>query len=210
MARDAAGLLDSLRIKDCHVVGHSMGGYIAQELAINYPARVAKLVLEATAPVSSGRNNVLLNDLLSRFEKDGDNEALMRSWAYWSFSPKAFERGNFIATFIKNASSYAYLQPAKGFKSQMDAIVSFDTRKRLKMISARTLVLTGSDDILIYPEESMRLVKGIKHSVLEEMKDSGHCMHVERPDIFVSKVIRFLKEASATYAAAEVGKDKGG
>ncbi|MDD5423234.1 MAG: alpha/beta fold hydrolase [Candidatus Omnitrophica bacterium] len=194
MADDAIGLLDHLRIKKCHCIGHSMGGYIAQELAINYPERVEKLVLEATAPVSSARNNMLLNDFLNRFEKDRDNEALMRSWAYWSFSPKTFERKSYIAAFVKYASAYPYSQSAEGFKSQIGAVALFDARARIKNIKAGTLVVIGSDDILIYPAESMKLVKGVKGSVLEKIKDAGHCAHVEKPDLFASVVTRFLKK----------------
>jgi len=193
MADDAIALLDHLRIKKCHVIGHSMGGYIAQELAIHYPKRVWKLVLEATASVSSARNIALFNDLLSSFEKDHDNEALMRSWTCWSFSPKTFERKNHIATFIKNASAYPYLQSAEGFRSQIGAIASFNASSEVKRIKARTFVIAGKDDILIYPAESMKLARGIKGSVFEELKDTGHCVHVENPDVFTSKVIRFLR-----------------
>jgi len=193
MADDAIGLLDYLQIKKCHVIGHSMGGYIAQELAINYPERVGGLILEATASVSSTRNNTLFNDFLRRFEKDHDNEALMRLWTYWSFSPKTFERKNFIASFIKNASAYPYLQSAEGFKGQIDTIASFNACARIKNIKAKTFVIMGSDDILILPAESMRLVRSVKGSVFEEIKDAGHCIHVESPDVFTSKAIRFLE-----------------
>ena len=192
MADDAIGLLDHLQIRKCHVIGHSMGGYIAQELAIYYPERVGKLILETTAPVSSERNNMLFNDFLKRFEKDHDNEALMRLWAYWSFSPKTFERKNYIAQFIKYASTYPYLQSAQGFKGQIDAIASFNACARIKNIKSKTLIIIGSDDILIYPAESMKLAKGIKGSVSEEIKDAGHCVHVENPDAFISKVVQFL------------------
>ncbi len=192
MADDATGLLDHLKIKRCHVIGHSMGGYIAQELAIYYPKRIGKLVLEATASVSSARNNILFNDFLKRFKKDHDNEALMRSWTYWSFSPKTFERKNFIEQFIKNASAYPYLQSAEGFKSQIDALGSYNASARIKNIKAKALLIIGTDDILIYPEESMKLAKGIKGSVSEEIKGAGHCLHVEKPEAFVSKVVQFL------------------
>lgn len=193
MADDTVGLLDHLRINKIHVIGHSMGGYIAQELAIHYPERVEKLMLEATASVSSPRNNMLFKDFLKRFEKDHDNEALMRSWACWLFSPKTFGRKNYIATFIKNASSYQYLQSAEGFKGQIDAIASFNACAEIKNIKAETFLIIGREDILIYPAESMKTVKGIKGSVVEEIKDTGHCAHVESPDVFISKVIKFLK-----------------
>lgn len=192
MADDAAGLLDSLRIEKCHIAGHSMGGYIAQELAVRYPERVGKLVLEATAPVSSTRNNMLFGDLLKRFKKDGDNEALIKQWAYWLFSPKTFERGDYIKKFVKYASSYPYLQSAEGFQGQIEAIRSFDECGRIKNIRSKTLILIGSDDILIYPAESMKLARDIRGSVCKEIKDTGHCIHVENPDAFISNVVKFL------------------
>jgi pimeloyl-ACP methyl ester carboxylesterase len=195
MADDTICLIDHLQIKKCHVIGHSMGGYIAQELAVYYPDRVGKLILEATASVSSTRNNKLFNDFLKRFEKDHDNEALMRLWTFWSFSPKTFEHENYIATFIKNASAYPYLQSAQGFKCQVGAIALFNRCAEIRKIQAKTLVITGSDDILIYPEESMKLVKSIKGSIFEQIKNSGHCVHVENPGLFTSRVIQFLKAA---------------
>ena len=193
MAEDVVGLLDRLRINRCHIIGHSMGGYIAQELAIYHPGRVGKLILEATAPASSIRNNVLFNDFLNRFEKDRDNEALMRSWACWSFSPKTFERKNYISTFIKKASAYPYLQSAEGFRRQIDAVMSFNACNEIKSIKAKTFVIIGKDDMLIYPAESMKLVRDIKGSVFEEIKNAGHCAHVENPAAFISGVMRFLK-----------------
>jgi len=59
------------------------------------------------------------DDFLERFEKDRDNEALMRSWVYRSFSPKTFELKNYITTFVKNASTYPYLQSAEVFTAKV-------------------------------------------------------------------------------------------
>lgn len=194
MADDAIGLLDHLKIKKCHVIGHSMGGYITQQMAIHYPARVGKIVLEATAAGSTARNKTLIRDLLEQFEKDNDNVRLSRSWSYWLFSQKTFERNNYIETYIKHASTYPYLQSAKGFRSQAEAIGRFNVRDGLKKIRARALVIAGSDDILIYPSQSKELARSIKGSVYDEIKGAGHCVHVEKPALFASKVIKFLKK----------------
>lgn len=193
MADDSIALLDHLRIKQCHVLGHSMGGYIAQELAIHYPERVGHLVLEATALVTSARNMILFHDFLERFEKDRNPETLLRLWTYWLFSPKTFERKKYIATFIKNAAAYPYLQSVERFKGQINAIASFNACAKIKKIKAPTLVVAGRDDILIYPAESRKLAEGIKGSIFEELQDAGHCVHVEKPDAFAARVIRFLK-----------------
>jgi pimeloyl-ACP methyl ester carboxylesterase len=69
---------------------------------------------------------------------------------------------------------------------------SFNVCAKIKRIKAKTLVIIGSDDILIYPAESMKLVKGIKGSCVTEIKDTGHCVHVESPDAFTARVVRFL------------------
>lgn len=193
MADDAIGLLDHLHIKKCHVIGHSMGGYIAQEMAIHHPERIGKLVLEATATNTSTRNVMLFSDFLRRFEKDNDKAALMGLWAYWSFSRKTFNKENYIATFIRNASHYPYLQSAEGFRSQIDACASFNSKSRLNKIRNKTLVIIGTDDIIIPPPESMKLAEGIKGSVCVKIKDAGHCVHVESPGEFTGKVAQFLK-----------------
>lgn len=192
MADDAIALLDHLGIERCHIVGHSMGGFIAQYMAIHHPERVGKIVLEATCCVSSIRNIALLNDLAHRFEKDHDRESLMRSWTYWLFSPRSFERKNFIETFIRHASAYPYLQSAAGFRGQIDAIGQFDLRRDVKRIKAKTLVVIGDDDILIYPGESIRLKEAIRGSVVKRIKGVGHCVHVEAPAAFSAEVIKFL------------------
>lgn len=192
MADDAVRLLNHLRINRCDVVGHSMGGFIAQDMAVRYPGRVDKLVLEATACASSARNNALFADLADSFSRDKDKEALMRRWSYWLFSPKTFSRKSYVETFIRKASGYPYLQSAAGFKKQVDAVAGFDFRGMIKKIKSETMVIAGADDILISPEESRMLADGIKGSVFEKITGAGHCPHVEAPVVFISKVLRFL------------------
>lgn len=193
MAEDAVKLLDRLGIERAHIAGHSMGGYIAQELALRYPERVDKLILEATAPVSSARNNALFNDFLSLMEKGSDVETLMRQWMPWLFSPRAFERKTFVSTFLKNVVKYPYVQSAVGFRRQVGAVASFDSRWKIKAVKARTLVIVGGDDILITPRESAVLLEKIRGSVLAEIKGTGHCPHIEDPSAFTATVLHFLR-----------------
>lgn len=192
MASDAAALLDALGISRCGVVGHSMGGYIAQQLAADRPGLVDGLVLEATAAVSSRRNNALFRDLSARFEKDRDAQALMRSWSYWLFSEHAFCRKGYVESFVRYACAYPYIQSPRGFKGQVAAVASFDGRKLPGRIKARTLVLAGADDILIYPRESMELAAGIRGSSYKVIKNAGHCIHIEAWREFVRIVTGYI------------------
>lgn len=192
MAEDAIKLLDFLKIEQTHIIGHSMGGYIAQDLAINYPDRIDKLILESTAPVSSKRNNILFEDIYSQLKKDGYCEAWIKRWTFWLFSPRLFTDSSFIDTFIKNAVKYPYAQKADGFKSQIDAIASFDARDKIGAIKAKTLILEGKDDILIIPEEAEMLVKNIDKSIFRLLDGVAHSIHIENPKLFTGAVLRFL------------------
>lgn len=192
MAEDAIKLLDSLRIGRAHVIGHSMGGYIAQELAINYPDRVGKLILESTALVSSRRNNLLFEDMYGQLLREGCSAAWIRRWTFWLFSPRLCADGSFIAGFIRDAMRYPYVQKAEGFKSQIGAIASFDARERLGVVRAETLVLEGRDDILITPGEARLLAEGIRKSAFRLLDGVAHCIHIENPGLFTDAVLDFL------------------
>jgi len=77
MADDVAALMDHLGIAGADVLGRSMGGYIAQEVALRHPSRVRRLILESTAPVSSERNNMLFEYLLRLMEGGHDQRAVV-------------------------------------------------------------------------------------------------------------------------------------
>lgn len=192
MAEDAIKLLDFLQIEKTHLLGHSMGGYVAQELAIHYPERVDKLVLESTAPVSSKRNTILFDDMYHQLGKEGHCEAWIRRWAFWLFSPKIIQDRNFIDSFINNSMNYPFHQKAEDFKSQINAILSFDARDRTGTIQAKTLIVEGKNDILITPEEAGMLAKGISGSTFHLLDEVAHCIHIENPGLFSRTVLTFL------------------
>lgn len=192
MAEDVIRLLDFLKIEQTHILGHSMGGYIAQELAINYTDRINKLILESTAPVSSKRNNLLFEDICNQLKREGHSESWFKVWATWLFSPKLIADKSFIDTFTETSVKYPYLQKTDGLKSQIDAIVSFDARERIGNIKAKTLILEGKDDILITPEEAKILAKNIPESIFQLLDGVAHCIHIENPKLFTDIVLKFL------------------
>jgi pimeloyl-ACP methyl ester carboxylesterase len=195
MAEDVIKLLDFLKIKQAHILGHSMGGYIAQELAINYPDRINKLILESTAPVSSQRNNALFEDIYSQLKREGHSESWFKRWAVWLFSPKLIADSSFIDVFFKTSVEYPYLQKADGLKGQIEAIASFDARDRIGTIKAKTLILEGKDDILIIPEEAKILAKNIPESIFQLLDGVAHCIHIENPKLFTDIVLEFLNSS---------------
>jgi len=193
MAGDVIGLMDFLKIKRAHVIGHSMGGYIAQELAIDFPDRIGKAVLESTAPVSSEKNNTLFNDMYDQNKREGNSEAFFRRWTELLFAPGLLADSLFINTFIKNSVNYHYLQTSDGFKRQIGAIAAFDAREKINRIKAKTLVLAGKHDKLITPEESEMLSLHISGSVFRVLDGAAHCIHIEAPELYTNLVLEFLK-----------------
>ena len=192
MADDAMKLLDHLCIYSAHIVGHSMGGYIAQEFAINYPEQVNKLVLESTAPLSSSRNEFLFKNFF-KFRQEGmDLEYWLLAWLFWLFVPNRFEDTEFVNQYIKNTLKYPYIQSTAGYKGQIEAISKFNTLDRLRKIQAKTLIIEGKEDILILPKESEMLIKGIPKSSMLYIEDTAHFIHLEKPKIFNKAVLKFL------------------
>lgn len=192
MAEDTIRLLDHLNIRSADIIGHSMGGYIAQEFAIRYPDRVKKLILESTAPQSSARNNLLFQRFLE-WRLDGmELEPWIWAWSFWLFPPRRFEDRSFIDAHVKASLENPYPQSIDAFKGQIEAILTHNTLARLKKIRAETLVIEGEADILIPPEETGQLAKRIPRCSMSVVENAGHLVHVERPEAFIRTALDFL------------------
>jgi len=192
-ADDTAALMQSLNIKKAHVLGISMGGYIAQELAINYPDKVRSLVLGCTG--AGGERVVLMSP--ERLEKFTANEGL---------SPEEILRKNmeiyFSDLFIESHSekikefnevSLRYYQPPDAFERQFAACLKHDTVNRLNHVTMPTLIMSGDDDPLVPPENSRILKELIPHAELILYPGKRHCFFIEEADQFNQKVLGFLK-----------------
>jgi pimeloyl-ACP methyl ester carboxylesterase len=192
-ADDTAGLIESLGMKKPHILGLSMGGYIAQELAINYPDIVKSLILACTGP--GGERAVLMSP--ERLKKFTANEGLTPQQIlikdmdiYFSdkFVTKHPEK---IMEFVE--ISLRYYQPPDAFMRQFAACLKHDTLKRLQRITVPTLILAGDDDPLVPPENSEILKELIPHAELILFPSKRHCFFIEEAEQFNQKVISFLK-----------------
>jgi len=174
-ADDTAGLMDALGISRAHVFGVSMGGVIAQELVLNYPEKVEKLVLCSTN--CGGTKSVLPSQEIL--------EMLMADRS--ALSPEEIARMAMpiILTeeFIKKNPDLVELiiqqvlrapTSNEAFTRQLNAIMNFNTYDRLLQIKAPTLVLHGKRDILIPPENGSILARAIPNAKLVYFKNSAH------------------------------------
>ena len=192
MANDLHDLLKFLKINTAHVLGHSMGGFIAQELALQHPEMVNKLILSCTADKMSNRNKQLFQNMYNLWKAGMSRELWFRELYCWVFSSKFFEDEAIIEFMIQFAAEYPFQQSLTGFKGQFEACVKCNTTERLCNILQETLVVAGKDDILITPDNSCVLNDNIPNSKMVILEGSGHTPQVEAKSKYTKAILDFL------------------
>ncbi|MGQ9722743.1 MAG: alpha/beta fold hydrolase [Candidatus Jordarchaeum sp.] len=192
-AEDTIGLMDKLGIKKSHILGVSMGGIIAQEIALTHPERVDKLVLVSTScggPKSVPVPPETLKIMLSRGEMT--DEERMRTTVDLLY-PEEYRKNN--PEIIEEAVRRLMIAPIPidAYMRQLQAASQFDSYDRLPMIKAPTIVLTGKKDVLLPWENSKILAERISKAKLVTFEESGHGMVSQNAEEFAQKVIEFLK-----------------
>ena len=192
-ADDTAALMDALGIDHAHVVGVSMGGYIAQELAINHPQKVTDLILGCTS--CGGKKVVMMSDeRMAKFtaiQNLSPEEILHKNMDIFFSDEYVASNPSTIAEFIK--ISMRHYQPADAFERQFAACLKHDTTDRLSKINQPTLIMTGDDDPLVPPENSFNLKEFLPHAQLSVFPKGRHCFFMEFADRFNKEVISFFK-----------------
>jgi pimeloyl-ACP methyl ester carboxylesterase len=168
---DAAGLLEALGIKKAHVVGWSMGGNVAQELALRHPEKVGALVLMSTFMKEPDRSRFAL-DVMIHFVREGASmESYMLMMQAWCSTNSAFAGKH--ASWTKDAGGTRLLS-IDGFARQKHALDGFDTRSRAREIAFPTLVVHGTEDIMVPPQFGQDLAAQIRGSELHHVAGAGH------------------------------------
>ena len=190
MAADAAGLLDALGIGSAHIAGFSMGGAIAQELALARPDLVRSLLLNGTWCKSDAFLIAALRSICWQATIADDARAFFESFLCWVYSPAVFADGR-IEQFIQAGLDHPHPQDGEAFLRTARAIESHDSADRLGTISAPTLIIVGSDDLLCPPRHSHELAAGIPASRLIEVPGQAHQPFQEDPAAFNAHALSF-------------------
>jgi pimeloyl-ACP methyl ester carboxylesterase len=192
MAEDTVGLMDALGIERAHLLGVSMGGMIAQEVALNHPDRVRSLQLHCTL----GRpDRYLLAQLdVGRIQRRTlTQEAAMRAGSLWLFAPATYdERPELVEMILQNALANPYPMSLTGFERQCDAVQTHDALDRVAAIRCPTLISVADQDILVPPRFSRALADRIPGAELRVIEGAAHGYFWERPDLFNAMCLDFL------------------
>jgi pimeloyl-ACP methyl ester carboxylesterase len=183
-ADDMIALLDALHIERAVILGHSMGGAIAQTLALEYPARVRGLVLIGTG-AKLGVHPDLLNGLVG--EMRAVSASVAETVTLWSWGSNADPR-------LRDDLGYGVLvsTPPPVLYADYSACNAFDIRARLADIHAPTLVIGGTADQMTPHKFSVYLRDTLPHAELVTIENGGHMMALEQPRAVTAAVAAWL------------------
>ena len=199
MVRDALACLDAEGIERVHVVGASMGGVIAQIMAVLHPERVRSLVLACT----SCRHHQWRRELFQEWADDveaGGMGALGGEGLRWLIGPRLRRR---FGLWLNLLARILLESPTEPFVAQVHAILnaSDDLRFELQHVRAPTLVITGSQDALTPIGDAEELAELIPGARLVELRGAAHGLMVEAPNAFNRAVLSFLDEVTESAGA---------
>jgi pimeloyl-ACP methyl ester carboxylesterase len=179
--------MDALSIRGATLVGHSMGSFVARQVAIAHPERVDRLVL-----IDSGwstRDNAVLPEVEQSLRELSDPVPLEFAREFQASTihkpiPEDFFEG-LLAESLK--------LPARLWTEVFQGIMAYDDRADLGRITAPTLLLWGEHDGLFPREDQERLVKAIPRATLKIYPDLGHCPNWEAPEQVAADLTAFVR-----------------
>jgi len=196
MADDTVGLMDHLGVDKAHVLGVSLGGMIAQEIAINYPERVRKLILVSTNAGREEKGEHSPELLKAMGLKEGVSDEDIRDVdigrVMSSLNAHAFNSMVIKMVAVPFCSVRAKLFGIGGLKGQFEAAMTHSTLDRLHMIKAPTLVIAGTGDRIVPPRSADVLASRIPNARLVKIEGGSHTLVAEKRGKCNREVLDFL------------------
>lgn len=186
-AADVVAFMDALGLESASLVGHSMGSFVAQRVAVDYPERVDALVLIGSAPAVAGNAAALdFKTVVDTLVDPIDPEFVLAFQSSTFFRPIPEE---FLTTSVNESLKV----PASVWQQALDGLLADDHSAALPGIDAPTLILFGDQDVFFTAAEQAALDAAIPDSTLVTYTDTGHGTHVERPRAVTRDIARFLR-----------------
>ena len=188
-ARDAIGVLDALGISRAPIVGHSMGTFIAQEIALATPSRVSHLVLIASAVTAD-------NDIVAGLAEETAKltDPMPREFVY-EFQAGTCANPLGPGMTLDRIVDESMLVPARIWQQALQGLIAYrprDVDPDLSSINCPTLILWGDQDELFLKAEQTRLNEKVVRSVLKVYDGVGHGLQWEKPREATDDLVAFL------------------
>ena len=193
LARPILDLFDHLGIEQAPVIGRSMGGMVAQELALLAPHRVSRLVLVST----TGRTDRHLGEVFRLWARMAElglpADVRHRSAMLWCLGARALAEDDRAKAYLR---SKALTDRPKDYAIQARACAEHDALARLPQLRIPCLVVAGTDDRLTPPSHAETLARAIPGAALRTIAEAGHLPYLEAPGAFEGSVLEFLEAES--------------
>jgi pimeloyl-ACP methyl ester carboxylesterase len=172
--------MEALGLERAHVVGSSMGGAIAQELALAHPERVRSIVLNGTWCRGDPFLHEIFRNWMWSAEKADSIRDFLVTVNLWCFSPRIWNEG-IMDDWLAAAEASPYPQSVDAFCRSTEALIEHDTADLVGGIGAPALVTVGELDLVLPPRFSQKLVDRISGARLVVIPGSGHQPFQEQP-----------------------------
>ena len=193
MANDVIGLMDELRIDSAHVLGHSMGGAIAQHLVLSAPEKIKTLVLSATFLQASALTKHAI-EIGKVLRPQVDARAWMMMALPWSYTRNFFEDQKNINDAVASAIDDPYPQSEAAYLRQAHACLNHDLRGKLHGVTVPCLVITGETDMLATPDEAKDIATEISNARLYVIPEAAHAAPNEHLNAYAEQLEQFWQE----------------
>ncbi len=189
LADDVVAALDHLHIRRCHVVGHSFGGVIAQDLITRHNARFVSATFVSTSTRVAPRATASWLRLADAIEQRGfvDSPAARARAFSEEFVRASPETVNRVAALTAESDAHTYATYAR-------LASSYDYTNELALVSQSALVIQGLADRLTPPAGSVLLHRAMQHAQLEMVEGAGHNVHMEMGSRFVQRLEQFFQD----------------
>lgn len=198
MAADVAELMELLGHEQATLVGHCMGGFVAQRLALDWPHLVKRMVLIDSFPTMVGNEMVAgLAAEIAEFDEGPVDDEFVRAFQETTVATPV------PAAFMDMIVAESLKLPGWTWQAVVDAMVQEDFTEELSQIAAPTLLICGEEDALFGVDYQQRLMAALPNAWLEILPGLGHSPHWEDPARVAALIAAFAGFAPANAIGAQ-------
>lgn len=190
LVEDILDVLDASGIENADIIGFSMGGVVAQALALAAPQRTKRLVLAGTFATMNVQARLYLQAVGAQYRQGATPEQMYSLILPWLFSIPFLSSPD-AQPFLSYVQDPLDQQTREDWLRLLQALLDYEGVDRLEDIQAPTLILYGSEDRLASSSDAEIIRSGITKSVLKVVP-GGHLFNIESPDVFLNHIVSFL------------------
>ncbi|WP_243366866.1 alpha/beta fold hydrolase [Fundidesulfovibrio soli] len=187
MAEDALSVMDAQGVDKAHVLGFSLGGMAALDLAAKHAGRVGRLVLASTGMKMRPGRVMAMRLAQQLLAEGGSMSQSLGAMLPWLLGDRALSEGRLARAFALRRHPLN----AEGFGAQCEALEAFDGHGLEASVTAQALCISGDEDILLPPAEN-GLAEAFPDARHVLLAGCAHMSYMERPEAFASAVLDFL------------------